>query len=148
MKKAVSNARTAGLRSVKVKRREVSMENKPESEPTIDKNLAIANAQVEIANSQVKIAEIQANTMSGWQTVTSSIADLWEKHDTKKSGSEQRYNLTLTLGILIILTIITIGLGLMTFFGKINGDSLIFFLGTLSGSLITLIAERIKAQKE
>jgi hypothetical protein len=73
---------------------------------------------------------------------------LWEKRDTDKSVSEQRYNLTLTIGILIFLAIITIGLGILTWIGAISGDSLVFFLGTLAGSLITLIAERIKTQQQ
>ncbi len=103
--------------------------------------------QTELARAQVEIAKIQAETNSGWQTVLTKLAEIWEKHDAQKTGRENRYTMTLTMSILILLVVIVGTLAILTWRGNVSGDSLIFFLGTLSGSVLMLVAERIKTQQ-
>lgn len=103
--------------------------------------------QSEVAKAQVEIARIQAETNKGWQTVLAKFTDVWEKHDTEKANRETRYTMTLTMSIIIFLAVIVGTLALLTWKGLVSGESLLFFLGTLSGSVLMLVAERIKAQK-
>ena len=103
--------------------------------------------QAEVAKAQVEIAKIQAETNSGWQTVITKLAEVWEKHDAQKVGRESRYTMTLTMSILILLVIIVGTLAVLTWRGNVSGESLIFFLGTLAGSVLMLVAERIKTQQ-
>jgi hypothetical protein len=129
-------------------------DNKQSSDAAINKidtETAVARAQVEIAKIQAEanteIAKVQAGTNSGWQTVITALADLWEKHETQKISGERQYNNFLTIGILIFLVVIVGILSALTWKGSVTGDSLIFFLGTLAGSVLMLVAERIKTQK-
>mgnify|MGYP001092778136 CR=1 FL=1 len=101
----------------------------------------------EMAKAQVEIAKIQAETSSGWQTVLTTLANMWEKHESQKDSGERRYTNTLTISILVFLVIIVGVLSALTWRGSISGDSLIFFLGTLAGSVLMLVAERIKTQR-
>ena len=103
--------------------------------------------QIEMAKAQVEIAKIQAETNSGWQTVFTTLANMWEKHDAQKASGERRYTNTLTISILVFLVIIVGVLSALTWRGSVSGDSLIFFLGTLAGSVLMLVAERIKTQR-
>ncbi len=50
-------------------------------------------------------------------------------------------------GSLILLVVIVGTLAILTWRGNVSGESLIFFLGTLSGSVLMLVAERIKTQQ-
>jgi len=103
--------------------------------------------QTEMAKAQVEIARIQAETSSGWQTVITTLANMFEKHETQKASGERRYTNTLTIGILVFLIVIVGVLSALTWRGSISGDSLVFFLGTLAGSVLMLVAERIKTQR-
>lgn len=117
--------------------------NKQSHDTAIDK----VNLQTEMAKAQVEIAKIQAETNSGWQTVLTTLANMWEKHDAQKASGERKYTNTLTISILVFLVIIVGTLFALTWRGSVSGDSLIFFLGTLAGSVLMLVAERIKTQK-
>ena len=117
--------------------------NNKQSHTEIDK----VDLQTEMAKAQVEIARIQAETNSGWQTVLTTLANMWEKHETQKAGGERRYTNTLTISILVFLGIIVGVLTALTWRGSVSGDSLIFFLGTLAGSVLMLVAERIKTQR-
>ncbi|MBA7631170.1 hypothetical protein ES703_38698 [subsurface metagenome] len=114
-----------------------------QSHTAVDK----VDLQTEMAKAQVEIAKIQAETNSGWQTVFTTLANMWEKHDAQKASGERRYTNTLTIGILVFLVIIVGTLSALTWRGSVSGDSLIFFLGTLAGSVLMLVAERIKTQR-
>lgn len=92
--------------------------------------------QTEMAKAQVEIAKIQAETSSGWQTVITTVASMLEKHETQKASGERRYTNTLTISILVFLGIIVGVLSVLTWRGLVSGDSLIFFLGTLAGSVL------------
>ena len=117
--------------------------NNEQSHTAIEKD----DLQTEMAKAQVEIAKIQAETNSGWQTVLTTLANMWEKHDAQKASGERRYTNTLTLSILVFLVIIVGTLSALTWRGLVSGDSLIFFLGTLAGSVLMLVAERIKTQR-
>ena len=117
--------------------------NKQSHDTAIDK----VDLQTEMAKAQVEIAKIQAETNSGWQTVLTTLANMWEKHDAQKASGERKYTNTLTISILVFLVIIVGTLFALTWRGSISGDSLVFFLGTLAGSVLMLVAERIKTQK-
>ena len=124
------------------------MENPADNEGKTEENKVQSyDTQTELAKAQVEIAKIQAESNSGWQNVVIKLAEVWEKHDAQKVGRENRYTMTLTMSILIFLVIIVATLAWLTFRGTISGDSLSIFLATLSGSVIMLVAERIKAQK-
>jgi Flp pilus assembly protein TadB len=105
------------------------------------------NLQTEMAKAQVEIAKIEAATNARWQTVLTTLADMWEKHEAQKASGERRYTDTLTISILAFLVIIVGVLSALTWRGSVSGDSLIFFLGTLAGSVLMLVAERIKTQR-
>ena len=117
--------------------------NNKQSHTEIDK----VDLQTEMAKAQVEIARIQAETNSGWQTVLTTLANMWEKHEAQKDSGERRYTNTLTISILVFLGIIVGVLTALTWRGSVSGDSLIFFLGTLAGSVLMLVAERIKTQR-
>jgi len=117
--------------------------NKQSDDTAIDK----VDLQTEMAKAQVEIAKIQAKTNSGWQTVFTTLANIWEKHDAQKASGERKYTNTLTISILVFLVIIVGTLFALTWRGSVSGDSLIFFLGTLAGSVLMLVTERIKTQK-
>ena len=117
--------------------------DKQQSHTEIDK----VDLQTEMAKAQVEIAKIQAETNSGWQAVLTTLANMWEKHEAQKAGGERRYTNTLTISILIFLGTIVGVLSALTWRGSVSGDSLIFFLGTLAGSVLMLVAERIKTQR-
>ena len=117
--------------------------NNKQSHTEMDK----VDLQPEMAKAQVEIARIQAETSSGWQTVLTALANMWEKHEAQKDSGERRYTNTLTISILVFLVIIVGVLSALTWRGSISGDSLIFFLGTLAGSVLMLVAERIRTQR-
>jgi len=117
--------------------------NNKQSHTEIDK----VDLQTEMAKAQVEIAKIQAETSSGWQTVLTTLANMWEKHESQKDRGERRYTNTLTISILVFLGVIVGVLATLTWRGSVSGDSLIFFLGTLAGSVLILVAERIKTQR-
>jgi Flp pilus assembly protein TadB len=112
-------------------------------------NRALVNAelQTEQAKAQVEIARIQERVQAGWQKVIAEASDKLEKYSTHKASGERRYTTTLTIGILLFLVIITGTLAILTWRGLVSGESLLFFLGTLSGSVLMLVAERIKSQR-
>jgi Flp pilus assembly protein TadB len=126
---------------------EIPNDNDANKEKNEETKVQSTDNQTELAKAQVEIAKIQSETNSGWQNVVIRLAELWESHDAKKAGRENHYTVTLTMSILIFLAIIIGTLTWLTLSGTINGDSLVFFLGTLSGSVIMLVAERIKSQK-
>lgn len=123
---------------------------KPNDEGPDKKETALTNTpelQTDIAKAQVEIARIQAETSAGWQTVLTNLANVWQQHDAQKANREGRYTSNLTMSILVFLVIIVVSLTVLTWTGKVGGESLLFFLGTLSGSVLMLVAERIKSQK-
>lgn len=109
---------------------------------------ATPEPQAELAKLQLEVAKIQAQTNAGWQEVVTKLADMWQKHSAGKSTSERRYTTTLTIGILVFLATIVGALSVLTLRGIVSGESLVFFLGTLTGSVLMLVSERIKTREE
>jgi Flp pilus assembly protein TadB len=112
-----------------------------------ENSVQLAELQAEMAKAQVEIAKIQAETQGGWQQTITQLAELWQKHSAQQSRSEHGYTLTLTWGILIFLLIIVGTLATLTWRGLVGGEPLVFFLGTLTGSVIMLVTERIKRRE-
>lgn len=108
---------------------------------------AIMESQTELAKVQVEIMKIQAQVQQGWQGVAKEVADKFERYITQKTLGERRYTTTLTIGILLFLAIIVSVLFTLTLMDKVGGESLVFFLGTLAGSVIMLVAERIESRE-
>ena len=123
------------------------MEELNEASEETEKEIQSYQLNSEVAKAQVEIAKIQADTNSGWQAVLTKFAEIWEKRDDQKVTRESRFTMTLTLSILILLVVIVGTLAILTWRGDVSGDSLVFFLGTLAGSVLMLVAERIKIQQ-
>jgi len=123
------------------------MENQQGDASQSDRALINAELQTEQAKAQVEIAKIQERIQSGWQKVIAEASDKLERYSTQKASGERRYTTTLTIGILLFLIIITGTLAVLTWKGLVSGESLLFFLGTLAGSVLMLVAERIKSQR-
>lgn len=121
----------------------MSDENNKQSHTEVER----VELQTDMAKAQVEIAKIQAETSSGWQAAITTIASIYEKHEAQQASGERRYTNTLTISILVFLGIIVGVLAALTWRGLVSGDSLIFFLGTLAGSVLMLVAERIKTQR-
>ena len=103
--------------------------------------------QTETAKLQLEVARVQAETSSGWQAALTTVANMWERHEAQKASGERSYTKTLTISILVFLGIIVGVLSALAWKGLVGGDSLVFFLGTLAGSVLMLVAERIKTQR-
>ena len=73
------------------------------------------------------------------------MADKFERFSTQKVKGETRYTTTLTIGILLLLSIIVGVLFALTLKDKVGGETLVFFLGTLAGYLIILVVERFES---
>ena len=123
------------------------MENEENHEPIPDRELVSAKMQTEMAKAQVEIAKIQAQVQDGWQEVIAKVSDKLERYSTQKASGERRYTTTLTIGILLFLIIIIGTLAALTWRGLVGGESLLFFLGTLAGSVLMLVAERVRSQQ-
>jgi len=102
----------------------------------------------ELAKVELEKARIQAEVNQGWQKVITEVTDKFEKYSTQKGSRETRLTTTLTVSILVFLFIIIGALGILTYLGKVTGESLLFFLGTLTGSLIMLVSERVRSQDD
>ena len=96
---------------------------------------------------QVELAKIQAQKEAGWQEVISKGIDKLETFSTQKARGERRYTTTLTILIFVFLLIVTGTLAALAWRGLVGGESLLFFLGTLTGSVLMLVAERVKSQQ-
>ncbi|GEM_PF-2329790 len=117
------------------------MSDETNREPTIE-------LRTELAKVELEKARIQAEVNQGWQKVVSEVVDKLEKYSTQKGSRETRLTTTLTVSILAFLVVIIGALGILTYLGKVTGESLLFFLGTLTGSLIMLVSERVRSQDE
>src|SRR3972149_8059240 len=102
----------------------------------------------ELAKVELEKTRIQAEVNQGWQKVITEVTDKFEKYSTQKGSRETRLTTTLTVSILVFLFIIIGALGILTYLGKVTGESLLFFLGTLTGSLIMLVSERVRSQDD
>ena len=120
------------------------MENEHADTLAPDRQLLSTELQTEQAKAQVEIAKIQARVQDGWQKVIIDVSDKLETYSTQKTSGERRYTTTLTIGILLFLVIIIGTLAVLTWRGLVGGESLLFFLGTLAGSVLMLVAERIR----
>jgi hypothetical protein len=119
----------------------------PKAKPSeLETQAKITQAQVEIAQAQVEIAKINAQSQAGWQEVAKDLSGKFGNYSAAKSSGERRYTLTLTIGVLVFLLIIVGTLALLTWKDKIGGEPFLFFLGTLTGSVLILVTERVKRQ--
>jgi hypothetical protein len=103
--------------------------------------------ETEAAKLELEKAKIQERVSSGWQNVMTEAMDRLAKYSTQRASGERRFTMTLSVGILVFLVIVIGTLSLLSWRGIISGESLLFFLGTLAGSLLMLVAERVKSQR-
>ncbi len=123
------------------------MDENRNNQPSFEEAPPVPQPQTEWAKVQLEIAKVQAQTNSGWQDVITRLADMWQQYSTSKMSGERRYTTTLTLGILVFLSVIVATLAALTLMGIVGGESLVFFLGTLTGSVLMLVAERIRSRE-
>lgn len=127
-----------------------AQENQAIQNTTSGSELERIKLETDWAKAQVEIARIQAQIQTGWQdvirNVSDKVSDRLERYSTQKASGERRYTTTLTVGILLFLVIIISALSVLTWRGLVGGESLIFFLGTVAGSVLMLVAERVRSE--
>jgi hypothetical protein len=109
-------------------------------------------SQADMVRTQLEVAKIQAETQAqanaGWQEVAKELMNRLHAYYEAKGKGERQYTSTLTIGILAFLVCIVGMSAWLTTSGSIGGESLVFFLGTLTGSVLMLVAERIRTPRQ
>ena len=106
-----------------------------ELEPTPDNNAEITAKNIE-AQKDVEKMKLQSseNLHKGWQEVITNITNAFER--SWKYGKEsERYNFR---NILIIVVLLFIGVGVLTWQKIVPGEVFAFFTGTIIGYLLSM----------
>ncbi len=86
-----------------------------------------------------KRIKVQEKVNQGWQKIVSdhigNVINIWEKSKKIEYDSAMTISKWTFLSLMFIFFIISV----LTFVGKVSGDALIFFTGTLVGYMLSFI---------